>query len=71
MNTAALDRYGALVREYHRTLDLVSPAALKDWDSLLADALLYGELIDELLPAVPDRVSPSDSLSAGGGAVRS
>ena len=51
MNTVALDRYGALVREYHRTLDLVSPAALNDWDSLLADALLYGELIDELLPA--------------------
>lgn len=51
MNTAALERYGSLVREYHRTLDLVSPAALKQWDSLLADALLYGELIDELLPA--------------------
>lgn len=42
--------YGALVREYHQTLDLLSPQALRDWDTLLADALLYGEIAAQLAP---------------------
>lgn len=42
--------YSALVRQYHGTLDLVSPAGLERWDELLADALLYGEVIAELAP---------------------
>ncbi len=45
-----LAAYGALVRQYHQTLDLVSPAALRNWDSLIADALLYTELSEELVP---------------------
>ncbi|HLR45594.1 MAG TPA: RsmG family class I SAM-dependent methyltransferase [Deinococcales bacterium] len=48
--TDLLAAYSALVRQYHATLDLVSPAALADWESLLADALLYDEIISELAP---------------------
>ena len=45
---ALLGAYSDLIREYHATLDLVSPAALARWDDLLADALLYGSVIGEL-----------------------
>ncbi len=48
--TGKLADYGALVREYHLTLDLISPQALANWDELLSDALLYLELMEDLAP---------------------
>lgn len=50
VSQATLDAYGQLVRDYHQTLDLISPQALADWDGLVADALLYAEIIAELMP---------------------
>lgn len=47
---SSLEDYSRLVREYHQTLDLISSRALNNWDSMLADAVQYGELIGELLP---------------------
>jgi len=46
----SLSAYSALVREYHSTLDLISPAGLENWEQLLADAASYGDVIAELAP---------------------
>lgn len=45
-----LQHYGELVRNYHATLDLLSPAALEGWQEMLADALAYSELLGEIAP---------------------
>lgn len=45
-----LAAYGALVREFHPTLNLVSPTALDNWPLLLADADSYASIISELAP---------------------
>jgi 16S rRNA (guanine527-N7)-methyltransferase len=45
-----LTLFGELVRTYHATLDLLSPAALRDWQVLVSEALAYSELISELAP---------------------
>jgi 16S rRNA (guanine(527)-N(7))-methyltransferase RsmG len=45
-----LELYGELVSTYHSTLDLLSPAALRDWKLMLDEALQYSELIAELAP---------------------
>lgn len=50
MTDSGLKAYGDLVREYHATLDLISGRALDNWDALVQDALLYAEVIGELLP---------------------
>ena len=48
---SGLEAYSRLVREYHQTLDLISSQALGQWAAMLADALLYAEVIAELLPS--------------------
>lgn len=50
MTAAGLQAYGDLVRDYHSTLDLISSQALRNWEGLVGDALLYAAVIDELLP---------------------
>lgn len=66
MNQTVLEDYGLLVREYHSTLDLVSPQALAHWDTLVADALLYAEVIRELLPAADTIVDVGSGVGLPG-----
>jgi 16S rRNA (guanine527-N7)-methyltransferase len=47
---AALDRYVALVRRYHATLDLMSDAGLARLDRYVADALRYVDAVASLEP---------------------
>ncbi len=63
MTAAGLEAYGQLVREYHSTLDLISAQALRSWDGLLHDALLYPAVIEELLP----RTSSVVDVGSGAG----
>jgi len=48
---AALDRYAALVRRYHATLDLMSDAGVARLDRHVADALRYADVVGSLDPA--------------------
>ena len=41
----ALRRYQGLVGKYHETLDLMSSAALADFDAKVGDALAYAKAI--------------------------
>lgn len=61
-----LNSYGDLVRHYHRTLDLVSPAALAGWDRLVADAQLYAELVEELAPGEGDLLDVGSGVGLPG-----
>jgi len=60
---ADLERYGALLRRYHRTLDLMSDTGLARLDDHLADAGAYVEVVARLSPA-PTRIM---DLGAGAG----
>lgn len=46
-----LDVYRQLVKDYHKTLDLVSDRALAQFDRHLVDASAYADFIGELSPA--------------------
>lgn len=48
---AALERYRALVRRYHDTLDLMSDAGLRELDRWIAEAEAHAELVAALSPA--------------------
>lgn len=47
----SLERYVGLIRKYHRSLDLMSEAAVTDIDRMVAEALRYGDLVESLSPA--------------------
>lgn len=50
---ARLDAYHDLVRKYHRTLDLVSDAALDRFEELIGQARMYAEAIDRVAGSGP------------------
>lgn len=58
---APLERYEALVRRFHGTLDLMSDAGLEHFDDHVADALVYADVIAALSPA------PRQALDVGSG----
>lgn len=60
---ADLQRYRALLRRYHRTLDLMSDAGLARLDDHIADAETYVDVLARLSPA-PTRIV---DLGAGAG----
>ncbi len=45
-----LEQYHSLVRTYHRTLDLLSPGALRDWARLEQGALAFRDALLEVAP---------------------
>jgi len=59
---AAVERYAALVRRYHATLDLMSDAGLARLDEYLVDARRYADVLVGLSPA------PAVILDVGAGA---
>ncbi|MEX2502960.1 MAG: RsmG family class I SAM-dependent methyltransferase [Trueperaceae bacterium] len=46
-----LERYGRLIERYHRTLDLMSPAGVRNLDRHFAQAVRYADLLEVLSPA--------------------
>lgn len=48
--SSSLELYGQLVDRYHATLDLLSPVAMRNWQQLLDEALVYSSLLHELAP---------------------
>lgn len=58
-----MERYSALLRRYHRTLDLISDAGLARLDEHLEDAERYVDVLARLSPA-PTRIM---DLGAGAG----
>lgn len=59
---AALERYAALLRRYHGTLDLMSDTGLARLDEHVADALAYADVVATLVP------EPSRLMDLGSGA---
>lgn len=59
---AKLERYAALVRQYHATLDLMSDAAIADLATKLEDARVYARALQEL------KLSGERVLDLGSGA---
>lgn len=51
--TERLDQYAALITRYHKTLDLLSDAGLRDLAHHISDALSYARFIERVSGAAP------------------
>ncbi len=61
-----LEEYHSLVRTYHRTLDLLSPAALRDWSRLEQGALAFRSALLEVAPGARSVVDVGSGVGLPG-----